>query len=230
MKRAILELHDVTPYFRREFFQTIDFLDKLKISKFSLLVIPDYWNRYPLEEHLYFVNFLKDLQEEILLHGYNHLGPKKISQVFWTDGEGEFSNLTYEETFERVNHAIRVFQQLGISTKIFVPPAWLGNPYLEDVLLKFDFVGVAYRDIIKSFRNNKKIFCPALSLSNRKFFSELSMKLSFILKKFYQSLDCIRLSIHMADFRDYKKIKLWKEILEEIKPKRRFINYEELFS
>jgi len=57
----------------------VEFLQRLKIDKFSLLVIPNYMEEYPLYKHMDFVSFLKALGQEIVLHGYSHKAKVKLS-------------------------------------------------------------------------------------------------------------------------------------------------------
>ncbi|MCS7279561.1 MAG: polysaccharide deacetylase family protein [Thermodesulfobacteriaceae bacterium] len=230
MKRVILELHDISPWYKKEFLQALNFLEELNLKKISLLVIPNLWNNYSLLEYQCFVNLLRDFGGEIILHGFTHLGKRKLVQMLWTDGEGEFEGLSLEETHKKVKKGKILLENLGFSSKYFVPPAWISNPYLEEVLWSLGFRGVAYRCKLKDLKEKKAFFSPVLTFSNRRWLSPLSIKLNSILKTLYHYKDCLRLAIHMADFRDFKKISLWKEIIFEIKNCRRFISYEELFS
>jgi len=112
----------------------------------------------------------------------------------------------------------------------FVPPAWIGNPWLEEVLSAFGFKGVAYRWAIKILFNGDKIASPALTFSNRFLLSYLSLKALPIMEKLTQKLQLVRLALHTKDFRDPRKVKMWGKILTSAKKYRRFISYEELLS
>jgi predicted deacetylase len=87
---AIVEIHDVSPFCKQEVYQAVEFLQRLKIDKFSLLVIPNHMEEYPLYKHQDFVGFLKALGQEIVLHGYSHKAKVKLSDILYTYGEGEF--------------------------------------------------------------------------------------------------------------------------------------------
>ena len=50
------------------------------------------------------------------------------------------------------------------------------------------------------------------------------------LLKLYRRAKVVRLSLHTRDFRDRRKIVLWRSILREVKKEREVISYEELFS
>jgi len=111
-----------------------------------------------------------------------------------------------------------------------VPPAWIGNPWLEKVLSAFGFIGVAYRDVIKVLRNEREIPSPVLTFSNRVILSYLSIKTIPLLFNLTKKSSVIRLVLHTKDFRDRRKIILWKQILSAAKKQRRLISYEELLS
>ncbi len=229
MSLFLLELHDVSPHYRKEFLKALDLLEEVGIEKFSLLVVPYFWEMAPLGEDKDFVSFIKSLPAEVVLHGYTHKGRKRFKDLLWTDGEGEFGGLDLISTYEKVYLALELMDYLGLKTEFFVPPAWIGNPYLEDVLYSLGFRAVAYRWYIKDLGTEKIIKSPVLSFSNRYLFSWLSIKLLPELEKLYKRHKILRLAIHMADLRDERKTLLWREILGRIKERRRCVSYGELF-
>jgi predicted deacetylase len=56
---AIVEIHDVSPFYKQEVYQAVEFLQRLRIEKFSLLVIPNYMEEYPLYKHQGFCEFFE---------------------------------------------------------------------------------------------------------------------------------------------------------------------------
>ncbi|HCO38904.1 MAG TPA: hypothetical protein DIT36_02845, partial [Aquificaceae bacterium] len=156
-------------------------------------------------------------------------GSRRFSDLLWTDGEGEFGGLDLISTYEKVYLALELMDYLGIKTEFFVPPAWIGNPYLDDVLYSLGFRAVAYRWYIKDLSTEKIIKSPAISFSNRHLFSWFSLMLVPELERLYKKHKLLRLAIHMADLRDERKILLWKEILNKFKERRRCVSYGELF-
>jgi len=156
MKLAVVELHDVSPFYERETYAAVQLLKELEIDKFSILLIPNFNGKYSLENYKEFVSFLKELNQENILHGLTHKGKIKLTNLFYTYGEGEFGDLGEEETAERIKEALSI-----VKTKFFVPPAWIGNPWLEKVLSDFGFIGVAYREVIKVLRNEREIPKPS---------------------------------------------------------------------
>ncbi|MFN7065492.1 MAG: DUF2334 domain-containing protein [Aquificaceae bacterium] len=230
MSYALLELHDVSLYYRREFLIALELLEEAGMYKFSLLVVPNFWERAPLGEDGELLYLIKSLSAEIILHGYTHRGFRRLQDLLWTDGEGEFGGLDLHETYQRLYWALELMDYVGLSSQFFVPPAWVGNPYLEDVLYSLGFKGVAYRWYIKDLKKGDLIRSPALTFSNRYFLSWFSIKLLPGLERLYSSQSLIRLALHMRDFRDERKIRLWGEVLKRFKNSRRWVDYGEIFS
>lgn len=230
MKFALLELHDVSPFYKREFLKTLELLKELKVEKFSLLVIPYFGEEHSLAEDKEILSIIKSLTAEIVLHGYTHKGPKRLRDFLWTDGEGEFGGLDPYNTYQKVASGLKILEHIGLISEFFVPPAWIGNPYLEDVLCSLNFKGVVYRWHIKALEEKRCVKSPVLSFSNRSLFSFLSLKMMPVLEKLFRTQKVLRLALHMKDFRDERKIHHWKEIIQKIKKTRRWINYGELFS
>ncbi|RMH80036.1 MAG: DUF2334 domain-containing protein [Acidobacteria bacterium] len=227
MDLAIIEVHDVNPFYKREFLRALELLDETSIDNFSLLVVPNFRGEKSVDGE--FASIIKSIGGEVLLHGYYHTSNRRLRYFLWTDGEGEFGGLSLEETYRRVEEGVELLGCWGLSSKFFVPPAWIGNPYLEDVLYSFGFLAVAYRWAIKSLTQNSALPAPALTLSNRHMFSWLSLQLVPALLKVYKHQRVIRVALHCADFKDQRKEKLWRNILREIKNSRRLTSYGELF-
>jgi predicted deacetylase len=176
------------------------------------------------------VNFLKALGQEIVLHGYSHKAKVKLSDILYTYGEGEFGEGDIEETYQKIEKALDIFEALSLTAKFFVPPAWLSNPWMEDVLSAFGFMAVGYKDLIKDMQSEEKIPSPSITFSNRPMLSFLSLMTVPTLLKLHRRAKVLRLSLHTRDFRDRRKLVLWRSILKEVKKEREVISYEELFS
>jgi hypothetical protein len=230
MRTAIVELHDVTPYYYDEVAQALDLLSVCGIQKYSLLVVPNFWNKTPLYKHSSFVKAILATNQEIVLHGFNHRGGT-LKDTLWTFREGEFSGLTLSETYERLKQAVEVLlEAIGVKPYAFVPPAWIGNPHLEDVLYSMDFKAVAYRGHIKDLETDTLHPSPVITFSNRPLLSSLSIALGPALFRLFKNHRILRLAFHARDFRDKRKVKLWRFLLGKVKRTRRLINYEELIS
>jgi len=138
-----------------------------------------------------------------------------------------------EETYQKIEKALDIFESLSLTAKFFVPPAWLSNPWIEVILSAFGFRAVGYRDLINDLQSGKKIPSPFITFSNRPVLSFLSLMAVSTLLKPYRRAKVLRLSLHTRDFRDRRNIVLWRSILrkvKKVKKEREVINYEELFS
>lgn len=202
-----------------------------EIETYSLLIVPNYKERCPLYENRSFVEVLKSLNKaEFILHGYSHQGSTPLHQYVWTSGEGEFSLANSKETLFKICQAQAEVSGLGLKCHFFVPPAWIGNAHLEETLINQGFKGIGYRFYIKFFNPSQRFFSPVIVLSNRRGLSYLSIKTTKFLFSLWRTFPVLRLALHCADFRDKRKIELWKETLEITKKERRFITYGELLS
>ncbi len=230
-KCAIVELHDVSPHYYDEIAQAIELLAVCGIEKYSLLLVPNFWDKAPIYKYTSFVKAIFSTGQELVLHGYNHKGKGiRLRDLLWTYGEGEFGGLTLSETYSRIEKALEMVSFLDMKFEVFVPPAWIGNRYLEDVLYSFEFKAVAYRKGIKHLDTGALYTCPVITFSNRPLLSQLSITFGPALFRLYQDSPILRLALHPRDFRDKRKIKLWRFLLAKTKKTRRLISYEELFS
>lgn len=136
MKRLLLSVHDVSPAHWDSLRRITEEFRGLGVNRYSMLVVPDYHGRWPLEEHPDFCRWLSGLEEEgveMVLHGLTHLGtsiprfsPDGIRSLIFTRGEGEFLGLSRERALSLVQEGLRRMEgTLGTSAVSFVAPAWL---------------------------------------------------------------------------------------------------------
>lgn len=135
-RQLIACLHDVSP---RDF-ERLKEIDRFYAAigvgaSYAMLVVPNFWRRWPLEEHPAFLEWLKERAGagvEILLHGYFHYdttphsersAPVRLRHALF--GEGEFASLGEEEAIERLSAGRKLLEELlGIEVSSFVAPAW----------------------------------------------------------------------------------------------------------
>lgn len=132
----IVSVHDIAPATREESARIIEELARLGVRCCSLLVVPNYHCRGSSFADREFVNWLRQLQtagHEIVMHGYYHARPaspaesvrdRVITRVY-TQREGEFYDLDYDEAFRRISQAREEFRGAGLKPHGFVAPAWL---------------------------------------------------------------------------------------------------------
>jgi len=138
-----VSIHDVCPPFSMEVEYAL-LLCRARGVKPALLVVPNHHGRAPLAEAQGFVRRLRDLSlegSEILLHGLYHssafgseLAGSRDSQPraarffrqrIASAGEAEFGELDEREGAARLDLGLRLFAELGLPVRGFVPPAWI---------------------------------------------------------------------------------------------------------
>lgn len=114
-------------------------------NRYSMLVVPNFWSQWPLEDHPHFKEWLRLKEEEgveMILHGYyhkdheTHTAPSaRLQARLMTAGEGEFLGLEYEEAASRILAGRKVLQSiLKRPVEGFVAPAWLYGEQTRKVL------------------------------------------------------------------------------------------------
>src|SRR5438045_3521477 len=132
----VISLHDVAPSTRDLADKIISELVRRGVRVCSLLVVPDYHHQGLATRDRQFVSWLRDLESEgheIVIHGYFHERPAaqketlrdKFLTRFYTQHEGEFYDLNYDEALRRITTAQDEFRATGFNPHGFVAPAWL---------------------------------------------------------------------------------------------------------
>src|SRR5438105_12272778 len=134
----VVSLHDIAPCTHKASARIIEALKHAGIRTASLLVVPNYHRQGGAIEDKNFVSWLRDLEArgyEIVIHGYFHERPRRAGERirekfmtrFYTQNEGEFFDLDYDEAFARITRAADEFKAARLSPIGFVAPAWLLN-------------------------------------------------------------------------------------------------------
>jgi len=136
-KRILVSVHDVTPKHFVQLGRIDDFLRDLGLAGcYSMLVVPDYWHRWPLHDHPEFQRWLRSRADEgveMILHGYHHLDESSHTRAItrwkaghFTAGEGEFLGLGQAEAAERLLLGRNEIERIvGKPVEGFIAPAWL---------------------------------------------------------------------------------------------------------
>ncbi len=101
----------------------------------TLLVVPRFHLQARQASFEYELSHLLASGHELALHGYSHLDPGEPRNWFdhakrriYTDGEGEFCDLSAHEAGLRLEAGLRWFERHGWPLSGFVAPAWLLSP------------------------------------------------------------------------------------------------------
>ena len=137
-RHLVVSVHDVAPPQWHQVRRLLDQLAAIGVRHRSLLVIPNYHGHSPIDKHEAFGEWLRHRQregDEVVLHGYEHLGigaPRTVHDRFknrwFTQGEGEFLSLDYARARERIERGLAMFHRVGLDAHGFVAPAWLITP------------------------------------------------------------------------------------------------------
>jgi predicted deacetylase len=134
-RRLLVAVHDVTPAHAEALQRIYALLQRIGITRYALLVVPDWHGAWPLDRHPPFVDDLLARQAagaEIFLHGYRHdeAGTRRtlgqhLRVAGRTAAEAEFRIIPPEEAERRLDRGLDLFRRLGITPVGFIPPAWL---------------------------------------------------------------------------------------------------------
>jgi predicted deacetylase len=176
MKNLIVSIHDVHPESFHAAAQQVAFCESLGVRRFSLLVVPDFHRRTPLETSPKLVAWLRsrqDLGDEVALHGlYHYNDARPISPRFWffnrlyTSNEAEFLNLDFQDACSRMSYGKQRLERAGLHPVGFVAPAWLMSRHVSRAVF---YVGFLYTNTVASIvpASGETLRCQSLCYSAR---------------------------------------------------------------
>src|SRR5438034_7147714 len=127
----VVSLHDVAPSNQEVANTIVSELARRGVSVCSLLAVPDYHHQGLFTRNQQFVSWLRGLEadgHEIVIHGYFHERPRRAKESlrdkfltrFYTQNEGEFYNLVYDEALRRIVAARDELRAHGLKPRGFV--------------------------------------------------------------------------------------------------------------
>src|ERR671938_1822430 len=128
---GVVTIHDACPAFSTMIFESADELERLDI-KFNIALVPFFNEEQDLPRFPEFVDNIKSYKNcQIVLHGLYH-----------EMKNGQFDNFhqTKEaDAEEQIRAGLEIFEEIGINTNVFIPPAWKLNNSSIKVLEKLGF-------------------------------------------------------------------------------------------
>jgi predicted deacetylase len=218
----VVSLHDIAPSTRATAEKIVSELSRRGVTTCSLLVVPNYHHAGSIAADRELGIWLRELEgrgHEMVIHGYFHDRPRRANETsrekfmtrFYTDDEGEFFDLSYDEALRRITRAREEFASIGLAPRGFIAPAWLlssaGERAAQDAGMEYttrlgsvrDLRGqrnFAARSIVYSVRNSWR---RTASLAwNAAIFPALNQQ------------RLLRLNIHPPD---YTHREIWNQIL-----------------
>jgi predicted deacetylase len=157
MRNLVISIHDVHPSSFAAVQDQIAFCESLGVSRFSILLVPDFHGKEPFDRYEDLVVWLRTREangDEIVLHGLYHMNDMRIvspSNWFWnrvyTANEAEFAGLQLKLARFRIETGRQRLLDAGLHPVGFIPPAWLMSRDLPRAIFE---CGFAYTNTIDS--------------------------------------------------------------------------------
>ncbi len=217
----VVSVHDVAPATRHLSERIVKELARSRVRVCSLLVVPNYHHTGASMKDRDFVQWLRDLEaagHEIVIHGYYHQQPRRESESLraklitrsYTNGEGEFFDLDYEEAFIRITRAREEFTAAGLKPRGFIAPAWLLSREAERAALDAQMEYTARLTSVRDLRTAQEFKARSLVYSVRNAWRRAaSLTWNSALARILADASFLRLSLHPPDI-EHRQI--WQQI------------------
>ena len=219
----VVSIHDVAPSNREIVEKMISELAKKGVRVCSLLVVPDYHHEGPFTQDRQFTSWLRDLEaagHEIVIHGYFHERPTRSGETlrdkfmtrFYTQREGEFYDLDYDEAFRRITKARDEFRAAGLTPRGFIAPAWLLTSEGERAARDADLEYTTRLTSVRDLRSAQTFLARSLVYSVHTHWRRVTSRAwNGALMELMKSRPLVRLGIHPPD-RLYPRV--WRQIID----------------
>src|ERR671931_1505931 len=226
---VVVSLHDVAPCTQQITSTIISELGAHGVRVCSILVVPDYHHEGPVAKHREFVTWLRTLEadgHEIVIHGYFHERPPQTEETlrdkfmtrFYTQNEGEFYDLSYDEALRRITTARDEFRALGLKPRGFIAPAWLLGNEAEQAVRDAELEYTTRLRSVCDLRSDSTFPARTLVYSvHNNWRRTLSRSWNAALFRLMKTKPPLRISIHPPD---YSQPIIWKQILGFIAAKK----------
>jgi predicted deacetylase len=217
----IVSLHDVAPSNQQIANTIISELAQRGVSVCSLLVVPDYHHEGLFTRNQQFVSWLRGLEadgHEVAIHGYFHERPRAAKESlhdtfltrFYTQQEGEFYDLNYDEALRRITAAQDEFRASGLKPRGFVAPAWLLNRDVERAARDAGMEYTTRLHKVCDLRAGGEFTARSIVYSVRRNWRRgLSRMCNAMLFRFLKGNPLLRISIHPPD---YSHRTIWRQV------------------
>ena len=222
---VVVSLHDIAPSTRKIANTIISELAHRGVRVCSLLVVPDYHHQGLFTRDGEFVSWLRGLEadgHEVVIHGYFHERPPCPKQTlrdqfltrFYTQDEGEFYDLSYDEALRRIVAARDEFRAHGLKPRGFVAPAWLLSDEAERAVRDAEMEYTTRLRTVCDLRSGNVFLARTLVYSvGNNWRRGVSRAWNATLFRFLKGRSLLRISIHPPD---YSHPAVWKQIVDLI--------------
>src|SRR5436190_8337064 len=221
----VVSIHDVAPSNRELVDEMITALGYRGVRVCSLLVVPDYHHQGLFTKDRQFVSWLRDLEldgHEAVIHGYFHERPRRPEESlrdrfltrFYTDHEGEFYDLDYEEALRRITNARDEFRAAGLAPRGFVAPAWLLGAEAERAARDAELEYTTRLRAVCDLRSGEEFTARSIGYSVRsRWRRAISRAWNATLFRLLKGNPLLRISIHPPD---HSHPAIWRQIVDLI--------------
>jgi hypothetical protein len=221
----VVSLHDVAPSTRQIANTIISEFANRGVRVCSLLVVPDYHRQGLVTKDRQFVSWLRGLEadgHEIVIHGYFHERPRRTKESlrdkfltrFYTQNEGEFYDLGYDEALGRIVAARDELRAHGLKPRGFVAPAWLLGEEAERAARDAEMEYTTRLRTVCDLRSGNVFPARTLVYTVRNSLRRgVSRAWNATLFRFLKGTSLLRISIHPSD---YSHGAIWRQITELI--------------
>ncbi len=223
----MLVLHDVAPETWPDYRHFVEAVDSLGQIPISWLVVPDFHRRNPLDAHPDFRRMLDARLargDELILHGCYHAdeAPTPRTPRDWFmrrvfTHEGEFYPLDREESAQRLEQGVQLFERNHWPLHGFVAPAWLLGPGARQALADTNLTYTSDPGHFYLLPDYQSIEAPGLVWSARSAWRRgMSRLVSEKLLARHKRAPVLRLGLHPVDMRhDYSR-RYWLNLLSRL--------------
>lgn len=178
------------------------------------------------EEDIHFWEKMKELQNlgwTIAMHGCFHSYVTKSNGILSHGFQSEFSGLSYQEQYEKLEYGVKILESHGISTDVFMAPS---HSYDRNTLRALKTLGFQYiTDGLTAFpyRYMGLLFIPCIDpkITNKKRFSTVCYHTNEAKEARYVETEAVLTAYRdqVISFEDAKQLQVmpyWKAKVEEV--------------
>ncbi len=221
----VVSLHDIAPSNQEIANTIVSELARRGVSVCSLLAVPDYHHQGLFTRNQQFVSWLRGLEadgHEIVIHGYFHERPQRAKESFhdkfltrfYTEQEGEFYDLGYDEALSRIRRARDEFHASGLKSRGFVAPAWLLSKEAERAARDAGMEYTTRLHKVCDLRAGDEFAARSIVYSVRRNWRRgISRICNATLFRYLEGKALLRISIHPPD---YSHPTIWRQVTSMI--------------
>lgn len=219
MERSlVVSIHDVSTLTRKRVVGMLEDLKAVGVPLTSLLVIPDHHHKGRIDEDREFAEWLGEVtgqEHEAVLHGFYHLRPMKEDEGLatkmitrsYTEGEGEFYDLSHEEASLLIVRGKQAFAACGITPTGFIAPAWLLGKEAERAVRNAGFDYTTRIGEVIDCKNDGSFHARSMVYSVRASWRRgVSLLWNEFLAQQLRSAPLLRIGLHPPDW-DHRSIR-----------------------